>query len=87
MRLKAQSRLRTFDDFCALVKDGQKADLMDGVICMASPDSLETNNLFVWFIGLLDFIEERELGELFGSAHPAIQIMPHEIPSLPPPAS
>lgn len=68
MQLKSRSRLRTFDDFCVLVKDGQKADLIDGVIYMASPDSLETNNLFVWLIGLIEFfIEDRELGELFGS--------------------
>ena len=37
-----------FDDFCALVKDGQKADLIDGVIYMASPDSWETSLFFSW---------------------------------------
>jgi hypothetical protein len=35
---RARPALYTFDDFCALVKDGQKADLIDGVIYMASPD-------------------------------------------------
>ena len=35
---------------------------------MASPDDLDSNNLFVWLIGLLEFfVEERELGEVFGS--------------------
>lgn len=68
MDLKAQSRSRTFDDFCVLVKDGQNADLINGIIYMASPENLETNNLYVWFIDLLEFfIEERELDELFGS--------------------
>lgn len=68
MQLKARSRLRTFDEFCVLVKDGQKADLIDGVIYMASPDSLETNNLFMWFGGLIEYYaEETELGEVFGS--------------------
>ena len=71
-----------------MVKDGQNADLIDGIIYMASPENLETNNLYVWFIDLLEFfIEERELDELFGSARPAIQIMPREIPSLPSPIS
>ena len=37
----------TYDDFCALVHDDQKADLIDGVIYMASPENLEANELFV----------------------------------------
>ena len=58
----------TFADFCALVKDGQKADLIDGVIYMASPDSLDTNDLFMWFGGLIDlYVEEMGLGNVFGS--------------------
>ncbi len=32
--------LVTVEDFFRLVPDGQKADLIDGVIYMASPDSL-----------------------------------------------
>ena len=36
--------LVTIDDFFALVPDGQKADLIDGVIYMASPDSKRTTN-------------------------------------------
>lgn len=58
----------TFEDFCFLVKDGQKADLIDGVIYMASPENTEANDLFVWLLGLLDwYVEERELGEVYGS--------------------
>jgi Uma2 family endonuclease len=34
-----------FDDFCDLVADGQKADLIDGVIHMASPDSFRATRL------------------------------------------
>ena len=41
----------TFEDFCFLVKDGQKADLIDGVIYMASPDNLDANRLSKWLIG------------------------------------
>jgi len=58
----------TFDDFCVLVKDGQKADLLDGVIYVASPDNLDANRLFLWLAGLIDdFVEEQDLGEVFGS--------------------
>lgn len=46
------SDLLTFDDFCAIVRDGQKADLLDGVIYMASPDSNRSNQIN----GLLDFL-------------------------------
>ena len=37
--------LITFDSFVALVGDGQKADLIDGVIYMASPDTRISNTL------------------------------------------
>jgi hypothetical protein len=33
--------LLTFEEFSFLVKDGQKADLIDGVIFMAAPDSTD----------------------------------------------
>ena len=58
----------TFDDFCALVQDGQKADLIDGVIYMASPDNTDANRLFMWVGGLVDdFAKETDQGEVFGS--------------------
>ena len=58
----------TFTDFCRLVKDGEKADLIDGVIYMASPDNPDANTLFVWLIGLVSlFVEEKNLGEVYGS--------------------
>ena len=31
----------TFEEFCEIVKDGEKADLIDGVIYMASPENME----------------------------------------------
>jgi hypothetical protein len=37
--------LVTVDDFYALVGDGEKADLIDGVIYLASPDSLQNDQL------------------------------------------
>jgi Uma2 family endonuclease len=58
----------TFDEFCVVVKEDQKADLLDGVIYMASPENRKANKLFVWFIGLLEFyVEAKELGDVYGS--------------------
>src|SRR5215469_17024715 len=68
MASMTRSKLLTFDDFCFLVRDGQKGDLIDGVIYMASPENTEANKLFVWLIGLLStYAEAKELGEVFGS--------------------
>ena len=55
----------TFEDFTALVHDGQKADLINGVIYMASPESVEHNDLVSWFDGVLRvFLEDRRLGRV-----------------------
>jgi Uma2 family endonuclease len=59
-------KLVTFEDFCFLVKDGQKADLINGVIYMASPDNLDANRLSKWLIGLWDdYVTEKDVGEIF----------------------
>ncbi|HEY7311690.1 MAG TPA: Uma2 family endonuclease [Gemmataceae bacterium] len=58
----------TFEDFCLLIKDGEKGDLIDGVIYTSSPDNTDVGDLFVWLMRLMgDFVEERELGKVFGS--------------------
>lgn len=59
----------TFDEFCKLIREDQKADLIDGVIYMASPENVDDNELFVWLIRLTaDFVDERELGgHVYGS--------------------
>jgi Uma2 family endonuclease len=58
----------TFEDFCHLVKDGQKADLIHGVIYMASPENTDANALFMWLGSLMDFfVDERNLGRVVGS--------------------
>src|SRR5262245_61686066 len=60
--------LYAFEDFCSLVKDGQKADLIDGVIYMASPDNTDANDLFVWLITLMNlFCRRKKLGKVYGS--------------------
>ena len=68
MGTATRARDYTFDDFCLLVKDGQKADLIDGVIYMASPDNNDANRLNGWLLTLMDmFVEANDLGEMFFS--------------------
>ena len=55
--------LVTFEQFCALVPDGQKADLIDGVIYIASPDSRRSNRITAFVCHLLTgFVGARNLG-------------------------
>jgi Uma2 family endonuclease len=55
--------LVTVDDFYSLVSDGQKADLIDGVIYMASPDSLRANEITLFVASLLrGFLDARGVG-------------------------
>jgi Uma2 family endonuclease len=68
MAIATRTKPYTFEEFCELVKDGQKADLIDGVIYMASPDNTDANDLFMWLGGLVyDFVEIKKLGRVFGS--------------------
>lgn len=68
MKTTTAADLNTFEDFCVLVKDGQKADLINGVIYMASPENWDANKLFLWLAGLMDlFAEATDAGEVFGS--------------------
>ena len=58
----------TFADFYDIIQPDQKADLINGVIYMASPEGTKANCLFVWLLRLLgDFVELVELGTVFGS--------------------
>jgi len=61
--------LLTVEDFYAFVSDGQKADLIDGVIYMASPDSRRANKLTLFLAGLFQgFVEARGIGgDVLGS--------------------
>lgn len=55
----------TFEEFCDLVTEDQKADLLDGVIYLASPESIEHNKLLSWLhVVLMQFVEGRGLGHL-----------------------
>jgi|SRR5579884_1566989 len=58
----------TFDDFCELVAEDQKADLLDGVIYMASPENTDANLLLVWLWSLMsEYANHQRLGKVFGS--------------------
>ena len=53
----------TVEEFYRLVPDGRKADLIDGVIFMASPDSLRANELTIFVCWLMKgFVETRGVG-------------------------
>jgi Uma2 family endonuclease len=56
----------TFEDFCALVPDGQKADLIDGVIYMASPDNTDAADLFSWLYTIIHlYVRRKKLGKVY----------------------
>ncbi len=58
----------TYDDFCALIREDQKADLIDGVIYMASPENKKANRLFFWLGTVMQlYVRRRKLGEIYGS--------------------
>jgi len=60
--------LVTVEEFFSLVPEGQKADLIDGVIYMASPDSPVHNRLacFVQFL-MQGYARGRSLGDIYVS--------------------
>ncbi len=60
--------LVTLNEFKRLLKDGEKADLVDGVMVMASPASRKHERLFNFLYTLINmFVQIRELGEVYGS--------------------
>ncbi len=66
MSTAARIKPYTFDDFCFLVADGQKADLIDGVIYIASPDNFDANQINLWLAGLMDdYAQAKNLGAVF----------------------
>ncbi len=57
----------TADEFVELVQDGQKADLLDGTIYMASPDSPEAADVngLIYFL-MRGFVSKRRSGKVYG---------------------
>ena len=67
-KIKRRTGCYTYEDFCALIREDQKADLIDGVIYMASPENIEAGRLFLWLSAVMStYAEEKQLGEVFGS--------------------
>jgi Uma2 family endonuclease len=68
MKIKTRSGCFTYEDFCALIREDQKADLIEGVIYMASPENIDASRLFGWLLTVMStYAEEKQLGEVFGS--------------------
>ena len=58
----------TFEDFLEIVEDGQKADLLNGVIYMASPDNIDAADLQSWLSFLVvGFVEFHGAGKVYVS--------------------
>lgn len=54
-----------FPQFLELVQEDQKADLIEGVLFMASPENIEHNDLVGWLNAVLrEYVEHRELGRV-----------------------
>jgi Uma2 family endonuclease len=70
--IRLRKRRRTgpysFDDFCAIIREDQKADLIDGVIYMASPENTDAHDLFGWlFMVIRGYARRTKQGQVFGS--------------------
>src|SRR5437764_12783389 len=58
----------TFEQFCEEVREDQKADLIDGVIYMPSPENLDANDLHGWLVAILrPYVRKKDLGNIYSS--------------------
>src|ERR1017187_9453099 len=66
--VEAEHRVWTFEDFCAQIPEGLKADLIEGVIHVASPDNIQHNEIDLWYAEVLRrFLRKRKIkGRVFG---------------------
>src|ERR1041384_619805 len=70
----------TFDEFVDRVQDGQKADLIHGVIYQASPENTDHNDLVMWLATILRYIlDERRAGRVMVN-RVAFRLAEHESP-------
>ena len=69
MIVAADYRVWTFEDFCDRIPEGMKADLIEGVIYVASPDSIYHHDLYFWVAQVLyRYLKSRKIkGRVFGS--------------------
>jgi Uma2 family endonuclease len=68
MPVALEHRLWTFADFCERIPEGLKADLIEGVIYVASPDNIQHYDVNSWLQMLISrYLKERKIeGRLFG---------------------
>lgn len=60
--------LVTFDEFCDVIREDQKADLIDGIIHMATPPTLEHEDQFGFLFTILrGYVRRKGLGTVLGS--------------------
>src|SRR5262249_13492715 len=65
MKVAAREGPFTFEDYLVLVKEGQKGDLLDGVIYLDPPEDNENYEICYWLMRLLaNFVEIHDLGRL-----------------------
>jgi Uma2 family endonuclease len=64
----SEHRVWTFTEFCNQIPEGLKADLIEGVIHVASPDNIEHFDINAWCHAILrNYLHVRKLkGRLFG---------------------
>jgi Uma2 family endonuclease len=67
MSIAAPERLFTVEEFFREIPDGVKADLIDGVIYVASPDSIDDDRIGFLIRNLIEFYAQRTLHG--GSTH------------------
>lgn len=68
LRKRRRTGPYTFEDFCKIIRDDQKADLIDGVIYMASPENTDANQLFLWLASIMNiYARRKKLGNVYGS--------------------
>jgi Uma2 family endonuclease len=72
------SSLLTLEQFKRLVKDGMKADLINGVMIVATPASYTHERLFGFLMRLVgDYAEAKDLGVILGSRS-LVEVGPRE---------
>lgn len=68
IRLKQRVGPHTFEEFCRIIREDQKADLINGVIYMPSPENTDDNELFIWLVTVMNlFVRRKKLGQIYGS--------------------
>src|SRR5207249_3641743 len=68
MIVETEHRVWTFEEFCDRIPEGLKADLIDGVIYVASPDNVQHYDIDIWLhILIRGYVKKRKIkGRLFG---------------------